>query len=63
MGLKFDKIELGTAELAALEHLEFPHRLIFGEMFERCSIFVFERIFFILAGNQAIIKSLEEFEF
>ena len=32
MGLKFGIIRLGTYELAALERLENPHKLIMGEM-------------------------------
>ena len=32
MGLKFDRIRLGTYELAALERLKNPHRLKMGEM-------------------------------
>ena len=32
MGSKFGKIRLGTEELAALESLEHPHRLIKGDM-------------------------------
>ena len=32
MGSNFSKIGLGTYELAALERLENPHRLIMGEM-------------------------------
>ena len=32
MGWKFSKIQPGTYELAALERLENPHRLIMGEI-------------------------------
>ena len=32
MGFKFGQIGLGTVELAALERLKNPHRLIMGEM-------------------------------
>ena len=32
MRSKFSKIQLGTFELAALERLENPHRLIMGEI-------------------------------
>ena len=32
MGSKFSRIQLGTYELSALECLEYPHRLIMGEM-------------------------------
>ena len=51
-----------TAELAALEHLKNPHRLIMGK---RCLHFfsdVPDRILFLLAGNDNIHKSLDEFE-
>ena len=32
MGSKFGQIRLATVELAALEHLKNPHRLIMGEL-------------------------------
>ena len=32
MGSKFSRIQPGTYELPALEHLENPYRLIMGEM-------------------------------
>ena len=52
-----------TAELAALERLKKnPHRLIMGK---RCLLFfsaVLDRIIFMLAGNDNIHKSLDEFE-
>ena len=51
-----------TAELAALERLKNPHRLIKGK---RCLHFFsafLDRILFILAGNNNIHKSLDEFE-
>ena len=51
-----------TAELAALVCLKNPHRLIMGK---RCLHFftaVLDLILFILAGNDNIHKSLDEFE-
>ena len=61
--LHFDLIGPSTAELAALERLKNPHRLIMGK---RClhllnSAFL-DRILFILAGNDYIHESLDEFE-
>ena len=50
----FDQIRSRAAELAALEHLENPHRLIMGEI---------DWIFFLLADNKNMHKSLNEFEF
>ena len=51
-----------TAELVALERLKNPHRLIMGK---RCLLFFFavlDRILFVLAGNDNIHESLDEFE-
>ena len=51
-----------TAELAALESLKYPHRLIKGK---RCLHFfsaILDLILFILAGNDKIHKSLDKFE-
>ena len=59
---KFSQIRPRTAELAALEHLKNPHRLIMGK---RCCHFfsaVLGRIHFILAGNDDIHEGLDEFE-
>ena len=56
---KLSQIRLRTVELAALEK---PHRLIMGK---RCCHFfsaVLDRIHFILAGNDDIHESLDEFE-
>ena len=61
--LNFSLIGPPTAELAALERLKKnPHRLIMGK---RCLHFfsaVLDRILFILAGNDNIHKSLDEFK-
>ena len=51
-----------TAELAALERLKNPHRLIMGK---RCLHFfsaVLDGILFILAGNDNIHENLDNFE-
>ena len=51
-----------TVELAALERLKNPHRLIMGK---RCRHFfsaVLDWILFILAGNGNIHESLDELE-
>ena len=60
--LNFCQIRLLTAELAALERLKKPHRLIMGK--QCCHFFssVLDRIHFILAGNDDIHESLDEFE-
>ena len=60
MGSKFSMIQPGTAELAALELLENPHRL---NCCDHCSAFIFVWILFILAGNKDNQKSLDKFEF
>ena len=60
--LNFGLIGLPTAELAALERLKNPHRLITGK---RCLHFFsafLNRILFILAGNDNLHESLDEFE-
>ena len=58
----FGQIGPPTSELAALEPLKNPHRLIMGK---RCLHFfsaVLRRILFILAGNDNIHASLDEIE-
>ena len=59
----FCQIRLLTAELAALEPLKKPHRItcIMGKLC--CHVFsaILDRIHFILAGNDDIHKSLDEF--
>ena len=59
---KFGQIRPRTAELAALERLKNPHRLIREKWC--CHFFsaVFEESLFILAGNNDIFKSLDVFE-
>ena len=56
--LNFDLIGPSTAELAALERLKNPHRLIMGKK----DVSTFSRVLFILAGNDYIHESLDEFE-
>ena len=59
---KFSQIGPPTAELAAFECLKNPHGLIMGK---RCCHFfsaIHDRIHFILAGNNDIHESLDEFE-
>ena len=55
---KFGQIRPPTTELAALERLINPHRLISCHFFSA----VLDPILFILAGNDDIHRSLEEFE-
>ena len=57
-GLKFSEIQPGTAELAALEHLE-----KWEKCYEHSSAFIFGWIFIILAGDKENHKSLDEIEF
>ena len=52
-----------TAELAALERLEKSHRLIMGKTMSPFFSVVYDLILMILAGNEDIHKSLDEFEF
>ena len=59
---KFGQIRPSTTELAAIERLENPYRLI---MEKRCCHFysaVFDQILFILTGTNDIHESLDEFE-
>ena len=53
---KFGQIGPRTAELAALERLENPYRLIMGKCFDHSSSFIF-------AGNEDVHKSLDGFKF
>ena len=62
MSLNFSLIGPPTSELAALERLKNPHRLI---MRKQCLHFfsaVLDLILFILAGNNNIHESLDGFE-
>ena len=63
MSSKFDTIRPRTAELAACERLKNYHRVIMGEMLLHSRAFIFDWIFFILAGNKDNHNSLNEFEF
>ena len=47
-------MEKTTVELAALECLKNPHRLIMGKTMLHFSLAVLDRILFILAGNDNI---------
>ena len=50
-------------ELAALERLKNPHRLIMEESWDHSSAFNFKWIFFILADKKNNYQSLDVFEF
>ena len=58
----FSLIGPPTAELAALERLKNPHRLIMGKRCLHFFLAVLDLILFILAGNDYIHESLDEFE-
>ena len=58
----FCQMGLLTAELAALERLHKPHRLIMGKLVLPIFSAILDQILFILAGNDDIHKSLDEFE-
>ena len=61
--LNFGLIGPQTAELVALERLKKnPHRLIMGKGCLHFFSAVLDRILFILAGNDNIHESLDEFE-
>ena len=62
MSLKFGKIQPWTTELAALERLKKSHRLIMEEMTSSHFLHYFYLILFILARNEDMHKSLDEFE-
>ena len=65
MSSKFGRIRPQTTELAALEHLKKNPILITGKTtritFSKDAIF--HQILFILAGNEDLHQSLDEFEF
>ena len=64
MSSKFGRIRLRTTELAALERQKKKsHRLIMGKLRHHIFLAVFDRILFIVAGNEDMHKSLDEFEF
>ena len=60
--LNFGLIGPLTAELAAPEHLKNPHMLIMGKMMSPIFSSLLNRILFMLAGNDNIHQSLDEFE-
>ena len=60
--LNFSLIGPPTEELAALERLKNPHRLIMGKMTSPLFWAVLDRILFIFAGNDNMVESLDEFE-
>ena len=59
---KFSQIRPPTAELAALERLKNPHRLLIGKTVLPLFSAVLDWIHFILAGNNDIHESLDVFE-
>ena len=63
MSSNFGQIGPPTTELAALERRKNSHRLIMGNRSHHVFSAVFDRILFILAGNEDIHKGLYEFEF
>ena len=58
----FSLIGPPTVEFAALEYLKNPRRLIKGKQCLHFFSAVLDRILFILAGNDNIHESLDEFE-
>ena len=63
MSSKFGEIRPWTTELAALERLEKnPYILIMEKMTSSHFLRYFQLILFILAGNEDMHKSLDEFE-
>ena len=62
MSLIFGEIRPWTTELAALERLKKSQRLIMKKMMPSYFLRFFHLILFILAGNEDMHKSLDEFE-
>ena len=62
MNESWDEFEFQPAELAALECLKNPHRLILGKGCLHFFSAVLDRILFKLAGNDNIHESLDQFE-
>ena len=60
--LNFSLIALPTAELAALERLKNPHRLIMRKLCLHFFLAVLDLILFILTCNDNIHESLDGFE-
>ena len=64
MSSKFGQIRPRTSELAALERRKkIPIDLKWGKLRHHIFSAVFDQILFILAGNEDMHKSLDEFEF
>ena len=64
MSSKFGRIRPRTTELAALEcRKKIPIDLQWGKLRHHIFSAVFDRILFILAGNEDMHKSLDELEF
>ena len=64
MSSKFGRIRPRTTELAALElRKKNPIDLKWGKLRHHIFSAVFDRILFILAGNEDMHKSLDDFEF
>ena len=61
-GSKFGQIRLLTAELAALEHPKKTHKLIMGKMVLPLFLSYFDQILFIIAINDDIHKSFDDFK-
>ena len=59
----FGQIGPLTRELAALERLRIPHRLIMGKCCLHASSFIFDQIIIKVADNQDRHKSSDEFDF
>ena len=62
MSSKFGEIRPWTTELAALECLKKSHRLIVKKCCHHIFSAIFHLILFILAGNEDMHKSFDEFE-
>ena len=62
MSSKFGEIRTWTTELDAIERLKKSYRLIMEKMTSSHFLRFFHLIFFILAGNEDMHKSLDEFE-
>ena len=57
MCLKFSQIKPWTVELAALERLKNPHRLIMGKCWDHSSAFILNRSYSFLQINRTTIKA------
>ena len=62
MSSKFGEIRPWTSVLAALERLKKSHRLIMEKMTSSHFSAISHLILFIIAGNEDMNKSLDEFE-